>query len=122
MLTIDAIKRDIDKVSLYRHVRTTQDMNSQPTHKKPPLGIKPRKFVTEDRVCEICAGIDRFVKEAVVPPMEWIQELKELIEYLHRVDYTAERTILKDFSSDRRVEQEPYDENDISGEKSPHYN
>lgn len=122
MLTIDAIKRDIDKVSLYRHVRTTQDMNSQPTHKKPPLGIKPRKFVVEDRVREICAGIDRFVNGDVVPPMEWVHELKELIGYLHRVDLTTERTIPKDLNSDQRVEQEPYDENDISGKKSPHYN
>jgi len=71
-------------------------MNSQSTRKKPPLGIQPRKFVTEDRVREICAGIDRFISEAAVPPMEWVHELKELIEYLHRVDYTTERTIVKD--------------------------
>ena len=96
MLTIDAIKRDIEKVSLYRHVKTTQDMNTQPPFKKPPLGIKPRKLVVEERAIEIAEAVIRFIKAGRAPFTEWVDELKEYIHYLNRVDYSTEKTCPKD--------------------------
>lgn len=96
MLTIDTITQDIDKVSRYKHVRTTQDVSTQPPFKKPPLGIKPRKFVVKERAIEIAEAVIRFVKADRAPLPEWIDELKDHIHYLNSVDYSTEKTYPKD--------------------------
>lgn len=50
---------------------------------KPPLGIKPRYIVAEQRYQEILEGIDGFKQaENKLVPAEWFEELAELSRWL----------------------------------------
>ena len=48
--------------------------------KKPPLGLKPRKIVDEERFFEVCGAISRYYDEELVMPIEWIEEYNELVK------------------------------------------
>jgi predicted amino acid dehydrogenase len=50
---------------------------------KPPLGLKPRKFVDEDRLREVQGAMDRYYYANKPMPLEWITEYNELVERLH---------------------------------------
>ena len=45
---------------------------------KPPTGIKPKKFVQEERFVEVCAAISRYYNKGLVIPIEWVNEYNEL--------------------------------------------
>lgn len=47
---------------------------------KPPLGIKPQKLHDEERLLEIISAIDRYMKEVLAIPSEWIEEHNEIVE------------------------------------------
>lgn len=47
---------------------------------KPPLGLTPRRVVSQLRAKEIILAIERYSKAARPIPEEWIAELKELTE------------------------------------------
>ena len=49
---------------------------------KPPLGITPRWFLDEEREAEIWRAITRYAEAGYPIPMEWYQELDEIIERL----------------------------------------
>ena len=50
---------------------------------KPPLGLKPRKFVDEDRLREVQGAMVRYYDANKPMPLEWITEYNELAERLH---------------------------------------
>jgi hypothetical protein len=50
---------------------------------KPPLGLKPRKFVDEDRLREVQGAMDRYYYANKPMPLEWITEYNQLVERLH---------------------------------------
>jgi hypothetical protein len=50
---------------------------------KPPLGLKPRKFVDEDRLREVQGAMVRYYDANKPMPLEWITEYNELVERLH---------------------------------------
>lgn len=45
----------------------------------PPLGLCPRWVVTEHRIQEIKDAINRYINEDKPVPVEWIEELRELL-------------------------------------------
>jgi hypothetical protein len=50
---------------------------------KPPLGLKPRRIIAEERLEEVEAAIRRFAIYGRTAPIEWLQERDELLDYLH---------------------------------------
>lgn len=46
---------------------------------KPPLGIKPRMFVLENRLREIDGAMIRYIKASMSIPEEWLEERNEII-------------------------------------------
>ena len=53
-------------------------MNLAP-EKKPPLGIKPRKFHNEERLEEITGAIHRYIEVQADIPWEWLEEFLYLL-------------------------------------------
>lgn len=52
--------------------------------KKPPLGITPRWLLDEEREAEIWRAITRYTIAGYPIPMEWYQELDEIIGRLSK--------------------------------------
>ena len=50
------------------------------TVKKPPLGLKPRWIHIKQRERKIIEAMERFTNAGESIPIEWIEELKDLIE------------------------------------------
>ena len=50
--------------------------------KKPPLGVRPRWVLDEERFTELLEGINRHWNMNILPPLEWIEELLEVGERL----------------------------------------
>jgi hypothetical protein len=48
----------------------------------PPIGLRPRWFVAEQRVQEIKAAMNRYIDASEPIPSEWLEELHELLTYL----------------------------------------
>jgi hypothetical protein len=48
----------------------------------PPLGLRPRWLVAEQRVAEIKAAMNRYIEANEPIPSEWQEELHELLAYL----------------------------------------
>ena len=46
---------------------------------KPPIGIKPRKFVEEERLSDLANVISRYAEKKLAIPCAWIQEYNELV-------------------------------------------
>lgn len=46
---------------------------------KPPLGLRPRFIVDEQRLDEVKSAIIRYIEHGKKLPDEWIQEYNELI-------------------------------------------
>ena len=47
---------------------------------KPPLGLKPKYIHDKARVKEILDAMERYSYQRFPVPIEWIQELRELIK------------------------------------------
>lgn len=47
---------------------------------KPPLGLKPKYIHDKARVKEILDAMERYSYQRFPIPIEWIEELRELIE------------------------------------------
>lgn len=47
---------------------------------KPPLGLKPKYIHDKARVKEILDAIERYSYQRFPVPIEWIEELRELID------------------------------------------
>ena len=45
---------------------------------RPPLGLRPRRFVDEERLSEVYAAIARYLEAGKPVPVEWIEEYNEL--------------------------------------------
>jgi len=54
-------------------------MKNQTIIKKPPLGLKPRYLVEEERILEISSAILRYVNCNYEIPIEWVEEYNELV-------------------------------------------
>lgn len=50
----------------------------------PPLGLRPRFLLAEQRFAEIDDAIKRYLSAYMPIPVEWIEERNEIIEYLRR--------------------------------------
>ena len=48
---------------------------------KPPIGIKPRWKLTEERISEINGALVRYLLAQKEIPHEWIEELSELLAW-----------------------------------------
>ncbi len=48
--------------------------------KKPPIGLKPKKIVDEERFLEVCAAISRYYNDEREIPVEWVEEYNQLIK------------------------------------------
>jgi hypothetical protein len=48
----------------------------------PPLGLRPRWLVAEQRVAEIKAAMNRYIEANEPIPSDWQEELHELLTYL----------------------------------------
>jgi hypothetical protein len=46
---------------------------------KPPLGLKPRWVVDMHRTVEILAAMQRYVPDGLPIPVEWADELNDLL-------------------------------------------
>lgn len=88
MFEIDRILCDLDTANSFGN-------KNDPPFKKPPLGIKPRKFVVEERAIEIAEAVIRFIKAGRAPYTEWVDELKELANYLSRIDCSSAKEMPK---------------------------
>ena len=77
-----------------------------PMSDKPPVGIRPQWLVLEERQAEICDAMKRYDERALLPPDEWLLELKEIENQLAellperapqpRRFFSIRRTILRD--------------------------
>ena len=47
--------------------------------KKPPLGLRPKRFSDMDRVAEILEAMDRYNSALEPIPREWFDELELLL-------------------------------------------
>ena len=47
---------------------------------KPPLGLKPKYIHDKARVKDILDAMERYSYQRFPVPIEWIEELRELIE------------------------------------------
>lgn len=55
---------------------------------KPPLGLMPRFIHDEKRMHEILDACNRFIQASRPVPIEWIEELNELmVKYQDRVKH-----------------------------------
>lgn len=52
---------------------------------KPPIGVKPHKLWIEDRLEEVRAARQRYIRAKVKHPKEWDSELRELARYRFQV-------------------------------------
>ena len=46
---------------------------------KPPIGLQPRKLHEEQRIADISAAIIRYVAKGNLVPLEWLDELYDLV-------------------------------------------
>jgi hypothetical protein len=51
---------------------------------KPPLGLTPRKFHSEERLRDVQGAIARYYDAELKIPIEWIEEYNELIEAIKK--------------------------------------
>jgi hypothetical protein len=72
------------KENIYQNVREN--------YQKPPLGLRPRFIVLEDRLQEIRQAIERYMQynkdeayEKFPIPHEWIEEYDEIVEKLNEM-------------------------------------
>ena len=47
-------------------------------YKKPPLGLQPKVFHDFKRMIDILDTMDRYAKEKMPIPREWISELRDI--------------------------------------------
>lgn len=47
--------------------------------KAPPLGVKPRAIAEQERVSDIFQAILRYMTEDCCIPMEWLDELMDIL-------------------------------------------
>ena len=47
---------------------------------KPPLGLKPKYIHDKARVKEILDAMERYAYQRFPVPIEWVEELRELID------------------------------------------
>lgn len=52
--------------------------------KEPPIGLSPRYLHIENRLNKISAAVNRYKKEELSPPLEWLEEFYELNAWLAR--------------------------------------
>jgi hypothetical protein len=57
-------------------------MNSNPSEKAPPLGLRPRFIVSENRLREITSAMTRYAEASKPIPSDWTKELDELSAWL----------------------------------------
>ena len=46
----------------------------------PPLGLKPKYIHDKTRIKEILDAMERYSERRFLIPIEWVEELKELID------------------------------------------
>ena len=46
---------------------------------KPPIGLKPKKYHSLERLNEVRSAIVRYYDDELLIPVEWIEEYNELI-------------------------------------------
>ena len=47
---------------------------------KPPIGLKPRFIIDEERAKEVKSAIIRYLEAQIFLPIEWVEEYNELIK------------------------------------------
>lgn len=52
--------------------------------KKPPIGLKPRFIVVEERLKDIVSAMVRFSEANMLIPPEWIEEYNELVNWRNK--------------------------------------
>jgi hypothetical protein len=55
-------------------------MTNRPDQELPPLGVRPKWLVNEQRITEIAEAITRYVKTRNPLPIAWVEEYNELVE------------------------------------------
>lgn len=45
---------------------------------KPPLGVEPREILDLKRYSDLCAAIGRYIVCGETPPLEWVNEARQL--------------------------------------------
>jgi len=58
-----------------------EELISDLTGKKPPLGLRPQWLVVSERIKEITEAMVRYGKDAKAVPGEWIVELRSLLDW-----------------------------------------
>ena len=56
--------------------------------KKPPIGIKPRFIHDSDRMEEIIEAMERYSIAEIPIPVEWIVELKQLLKWYFKENFS----------------------------------
>lgn len=56
---------------------------------KPPVGVKPKWMLDEERIYELFDAIMRYKKSGAAIPFEWIDELTNLLLDLKHIYSTA---------------------------------
>ncbi|MDO4802745.1 MAG: hypothetical protein Q4A15_11325 [Prevotellaceae bacterium] len=49
-------------------------------NEKPPLGLMPHYIWVDKRIAEILAAFERYSNAGKAVPVEWIEELRKLID------------------------------------------
>ena len=47
---------------------------------KPPMGLRPRFIIDEERLKEVKSAIIRYLDAQILVPVEWLKEYNELIK------------------------------------------
>jgi len=65
-----------------RQKQNTEIIEQQQTKtkmSKPPIGLKPKKYHSLERLNEVRSAIVRYYDDELLIPVEWIEEYNELI-------------------------------------------
>ena len=69
------------------HVILTAIQRQAEGDKKPE--VRPRAVVAAERLRELLDGISSFVDDGKIPPQEWFDEARELVEVVERSQKTS---------------------------------
>ncbi len=74
LLVVDSSKQ------VWDYIYKSDFYTSEELGERPPIGLRPFRFIAESRIKEISEAMCRYSKAGKQIPMDWVNEYKELHE------------------------------------------
>ena len=69
-------------MSEFRRGRNVLKEQAKTKMSKPPIGLKPKKYHSLERLNEVRSAIVRYYDDELPIPVEWIEEYNELLNQI----------------------------------------